>query len=128
VYGLNESDLGETLRKVAQSLDVEVQDDPAPQRNVFIRSDQYSFIQHGIPSVMIDVGADGPADEKALSDWRSTRYHAPSDDADQPVDLATAARYEEVVRALTVQIANDPVRPAWKQASFFRRYAAAGAD
>jgi Zn-dependent M28 family amino/carboxypeptidase len=128
IYGLAESDLGDRVTKIAEDQGLRVQPDPAPLHNVFIRSDQYSFIQHGIPSVMIDVGADGPADEKALSDWRSTRYHAPSDDADQPVDLATAARYEEVVRALTVQIANDPVRPAWKQASFFRRYAAAGAD
>jgi hypothetical protein len=56
VYGLHESDLGDTVRKVAQSLDVEVQDDPAPQRNVFIRSDQYSFIRAGVPSLMMDVG------------------------------------------------------------------------
>jgi hypothetical protein len=73
---------------------------------------------------MIDVGytPDTP-EEKILKDWRTERYHAPSDDTNQPVDLTAAAAYEELIRALTVEIANDPARPAWKPDSFFRRYA-----
>ena len=91
VYGLNESDLGDTLRKVAQSLDVEVQDDPAPQRNVFIRSDQYSFIRAGVPSLMMDVGFKQGSKEEAIEkEWLKNRYHAPSDDLNQPVDLQAA--------------------------------------
>jgi hypothetical protein len=43
------------------------------------------------------------------------------------VNLATAAGYEEVIRALVVEVANDAARPQWKQDSFFRRYAE-GAD
>jgi hypothetical protein len=39
-------------------------------------------------------------------------------------EQAGAAR-EEVIRALTVSVAYDPARPAWKRDSFFRRYAAA---
>jgi hypothetical protein len=35
------------------------------------------------------------------------RYHAPSDDANQPVNLGAAADYEEVIRALTVAVADD---------------------
>jgi len=126
VYGLAESDLGDLVAKVAADRGLRVQPDPAPLHNVFIRSDQYNFIRHGIPSVMIDVGAGDAAEEKALKDWRTERYHAPSDDTHQPVDLATAAGYEEVIRALTVAVANDPARPAWKPESFFRRYAAGG--
>ena len=124
VYGLAESDLGDRVAKVAADQGLRVQADPAPLHNVFIRSDQYNFIRHGIPSVMIDVGASGANEEKILKDWRTERYHAPSDDANQPVDLATAAGYEEVIRALTILVADDPSRPAWKQDSFFRRYAA----
>lgn len=30
-----------------------------------------------------------------VKDWRTLRYHAPSDDTNQPVDLAAAAGYEE---------------------------------
>ena len=93
---------------------------------MFIRSDQYNFVRHGVPAVMIDVGAvPGSAEAATIKAWRTERYHAPSDDANQPVNLATAAGYEEVIRALAIEVANDPKRPQWKQDSFFRRYAAA---
>ena len=124
VYGLSESDLGERATAVATKLGYRVQPDPEPLRNLFIRSDQYSFIKQGIPSLAMKVGFDpGTPEEKVFKDWLTERYHAPSDDARQPVDLAAAAGFEEVMRGLTVQIANDPRRPAWKQDSFFRRFA-----
>jgi Zn-dependent M28 family amino/carboxypeptidase len=126
VYGLGESDLGDRVAQVAADHGLRVQADPAPLHNVFIRSDQYSFVRHGIPSVMIDVAATDAAEQQTVKDWRANRYHAPSDDANQPVDLATAAGYEEIIRALTIMVANDRGRPAWKPDSFFRRYAAAG--
>ena len=56
VYGLNESDLGEDIRAVARAHGVRVQDDQEPERNIFIRSDQYSFIRRGIPALAMKVG------------------------------------------------------------------------
>jgi Zn-dependent M28 family amino/carboxypeptidase len=126
VYGLGESDLGDRVVQVANGLGLRVQPDPAPLRNVFIRSDQYNFVRHGIPSVMIDIGSvPGSPEEKVLKDWRTERYHAPSDDTNQPVNLVAAAGYEELIRALTIEVANDPARPSWRGDSFFRRYASA---
>jgi Zn-dependent M28 family amino/carboxypeptidase len=126
VFGLAESDLGDRVTQVGEHLHVQVQPDPLPLLNVFIRSDQYNFVRHGVPSLMIDVGAvPGSPEADALKAWRTERYHAPSDDANQPVNLATAAGYEEVIRALAIEVANDPERPQWKQDSFFRRYEAA---
>jgi hypothetical protein len=124
VYGLHESDLGDTVRKVAQSLDVEVQDDPAPQRNVFIRSDQYSFIRAGVPSLMMDVGyKKGSKEEEVAKEWLKNRYHAPSDDLNQPVDLQAAGQYNRLILTLAESVANEPTRPQWKPDSFFRRFA-----
>jgi Zn-dependent M28 family amino/carboxypeptidase len=124
VYGLAESDLGDRVRQVGDQLNVQIQPDPQPLLNVFIRSDQYNFVRHGVPSLMIDVGAaPGTPDAAIIKAWRTERYHAPSDDANQPVNLATAAAYEEVIRTLVIEVANDPKRPQWKQDSFFRRYA-----
>jgi Zn-dependent M28 family amino/carboxypeptidase len=124
VFGLSESDLGDRAMQVGDRLNVHMQPDPLPLLNVFIRSDQYNFVRHGIPSVMIDVGGvPGSPEAAALKTWRTERYHAPSDDANQPVDLVTAAGYEEVIRALLIEVANNPKRPEWKQDSFFRRYA-----
>jgi Zn-dependent M28 family amino/carboxypeptidase len=124
VYGLQESDLGEMVTKVANDRGIRIQSDPEPLRNVFIRSDQYSFIRVGIPSLTMKVGFEkGSAEEQMVKDWRTNRYHAPSDDLNQPVDLSAAAAYEEVMRGLMIAVANDPQRPQWKQDSFFRRYA-----
>src|SRR4029077_17263834 len=112
VYGLAESDLGDRVAQAGEELKGGLQPDPLPLLNVFIRSDQYNFVRHGVPSVMIDVGAvPGSPEAAALKAWRTERYHAPSDDANQPVDLATAAGYEELIRALTIEVANDPNRP-----------------
>jgi len=124
VYGLTESDLGDRVTQVGEQLNVQIQPDPLPLLNVFIRSDQYSFVRHGVPALMIDVGAvPGSPEAAVIKTWRTERYHAPSDDANQPVNLATAAGYEEVIRALVIEVANNPKRPQWKQDSFFRRYA-----
>ena len=43
VLGLGESDLGDEVRAVAQEMGIGVQPDPQPQRNRFIRSDQYQL-------------------------------------------------------------------------------------
>jgi Zn-dependent M28 family amino/carboxypeptidase len=125
VYGLAESDLGDRVKQVGDQLNVQIQPDPMPLLNVFIRSDQYNFVRHGIPSLMVDIGAvPGSTEAATLKAWHTERYHAPSDDANQPVNLAAAAGYEEVIRALVIEVANDPKAPQWKQDSFFRRYAA----
>jgi Zn-dependent M28 family amino/carboxypeptidase len=124
VFGLTESDLGDMAREVAEAHGVSVQPDPEPQRNLFIRSDQYNFIRHGIPALAMGVGVTpGSPEEKIFKDWLTQRYHAPSDDLNQPVDLAAAALYEEIIRGLMVSVAQNPQRPQWKPDSFFRRYA-----
>jgi Zn-dependent M28 family amino/carboxypeptidase len=124
VLGLDDSDLGDRTREIAQSMGVKVQPDPEPLRNLFVRSDQYNFIRHGVPAVIMSVApAPGTPEEKTFKDWLTQRYHAPSDDVDQPVDLAAAAKYEEIVRALLINVADDDHRPEWKRDSFFRRYA-----
>ncbi len=51
VQGLAESTLGEDIRAVAEPLGVEVQPDQEPEHNLFIRSDQYSFIKQGVPAL-----------------------------------------------------------------------------
>ena len=123
VLGLAESDLGDDSKEVAQSYGVSVQPDPEHLRNVFVRSDQYNFIRHGIPALAMDVAPTTDAEKQQHKDWLTNRYHAPSDDLSQPVDTAAAGKYEDIVRGLMIKLANDPQHPQWKQDSFFRRYA-----
>ena len=125
IEGIEESDLGTRAAAIAQSMGVKPIADPEPLRNAFIRSDQYSFIKKGVPSVKVDVGFElGTPEQKIFKDWLTNRYHAPSDDVNQPVNLETAAGYEEFTRRLLLDTANSPARPRWKPDSFFRRYAA----
>jgi len=124
IQGIDESDLGTRAAAIAQSMGIKPIADPEPLRNRFIRSDQYSFIKKGVPSVKVDVGFEvGTPEQRIFKDWLTKRYHAPSDDVNQPVDLQTAAGYEEFTRRLLLETANDGARPQWKQDSFFRRYA-----
>jgi Zn-dependent M28 family amino/carboxypeptidase len=126
VLGLEDSDLGTRAREIAQSEGVKVQPDPEPLRNLFVRSDQYNFIRHGVPSLAMAVAPEpGSPEVQLFKDWLTQRYHAPSDDLNQPVDLASAAKYEEIVRRLLVSVANGEHRPEWNTDSFFRRYAEA---
>jgi Zn-dependent M28 family amino/carboxypeptidase len=124
VPGLQESDLGDRAREAAQLFGVRVQPDPEPLRNVFIRSDQYNFIRHGIPALKLDFGYEpGSPEQKIFKDWLTKRYHAPSDDTSQPVDIAAAGLFEDIVRQLLISVANTDAKPQWKPDSFFRRYA-----
>jgi Zn-dependent M28 family amino/carboxypeptidase len=124
VYGLDESGVGDAARQVAEQQGIKVQPDPEPLRNSFIRSDQYSFIRQGIPALAMKVGfVMGSPQAVIAKKWLTDRYHAPSDDLDQPVDLAAAGKFEDIVQALALKVANDPQRPEWKSDSFFRRFA-----
>ena len=124
VQGVDESSLGDDIRAVASTAGVKVQSDKEPQRNLFIRSDQYSFIRQGVPSLAFKFGyVPGSPEEKLHKNWLRDRYHAPSDDLNQPVDKPAAARFNEIILSLTERVANADQRPQWKANSFFRRFA-----
>jgi len=124
VYGLDESNLGDDVRETAKAMGIRIQGDPEPLRNVFIRSDQYSFIRQGIPALAMKVGYEkGSPEEGIAKRWLTERYHAPSDDLQQPVDKQAAGKFDQFVAKLLERIADQEQRPAWKESSFFKRYA-----
>jgi hypothetical protein len=124
MFGGDESDLGDDAAAVANNLGVLPRPDPVPERNVFIRSDQYSFIRRGIPSLMVMVGFDkGSAEEQIVMKWLTERYHAPSDDVNQPVNKQAAGEFDTLVAKLLERVANRETRPRWKDTSFFKRFA-----
>jgi Zn-dependent M28 family amino/carboxypeptidase len=124
IYGMDESDLGAEAAAVAESMGVKPQRDPEPFRNVFTRSDQYSFIRRGVPALAFKVGFDkGSPAEKVQKQWLTERYHAPSDDVAQPVDKQAAGRFDALMAKVLERIANRDARPRWKNSSFFKRFA-----
>ena len=124
VQGLNESTLGKDITEVAQAAGVQVQADKEPNRNRFIRSDQYSFIKKGVPALAFKFGyIPGGPEEKLFREWYSNRYHGVTDDLDQPVDAAAAAQFNGILKNLAVRVANAEHAPTWQPNSFFRRFA-----
>jgi Zn-dependent M28 family amino/carboxypeptidase len=124
VQGLNESTLGEDIRAVCAEAEVQVQADKQPDHNRFIRSDQYSFIRKGVPSLAFKFGwVPGTPEEKQFNDWYKERYHGPADDVNQPVDQAAAAQFNAILGKLAMRVADETERPRWKAESFFRRFA-----
>jgi hypothetical protein len=122
VFGLEESDLAEDARIVAGELGIDVQKDPQPQRNRFIRSDQYSFIRAGIPALALKVGyVEGSPQAEIDRQWSAERYHAVSDSADQPVDLSAIGHYEAFMKRLSIRVANRDHVPRWYEGSVFGR-------
>jgi Zn-dependent M28 family amino/carboxypeptidase len=122
--GAEESSLGDSAAAVGQTLGLPLVPDPFPDRNSFVRSDQYSFIREGVPSLAFKFGFAKDSPEAELErTWRSTRYHAPSDDLSQPVERLDAIRLHDFVAELGLRVANAPQRPTWKSESFFRRFA-----
>jgi hypothetical protein len=126
VQGLEESDLADDLRRVAGAVGVKVLSDPEPERNAFVRSDQYSFIKRGVPALSLKVGFEKDSPEhRAVRAWRRDRYHAPSDDLNQPIDRDAAAAFNRLYLRVVEEVANRSTRPQWNPDSFFRRFVTA---
>ncbi|HMF75598.1 MAG TPA: M20/M25/M40 family metallo-hydrolase [Bryobacteraceae bacterium] len=124
VYGADESTLGDDIKSAAAPMDIRLIPDSQPDRNIFIRSDQYNFIRAGVPAIMPAFGAPpNSPEEKLHAAWLKNRYHAPSDDTKQPVDFAAVAKFDKLMVMVVQRVANAPTRPEWKVNSYFRKFA-----
>jgi hypothetical protein len=123
-YGIDESELGDWFRAIADSSGIRIQPDPEPEQTIFVRSDQYNLVRAGVPSLFVMFGDTGDSTvDRRFHDWRRHRYHAPSDDLRQPVDLAAALAFNRLLFRTCLTLADRNERPRWKAESFFRRYA-----
>jgi len=120
--GQDESSLGGDARTVAAARGLEMVPDPLPDRNVFIRTDQFSFVREGVPALVFKFGfAKGTPQFAIEHDWRANRYHSPSDDLDQPVMKEEAVKLDGFVAALAAHVANADDRPQFLPGSIFRK-------
>jgi hypothetical protein len=122
MLAVDESTLGDRARRVAASMDIKIQPDPEPERNLLRRSDHYSFMQIGVPATGFIFGyVPGTADEAAYREWYAKRYHTPLDDLNQPWVPAAAARFNDFFNRLVETLANARDRPRWRPGSSFAR-------
>jgi Zn-dependent M28 family amino/carboxypeptidase len=122
-FGAEHSTLQELIEPAVAAEDLALTPDPVPEEVLFIRSDQYSFVRQGIPSVFLvpgftskDPDIDGSA---AFQDHLATHYHRPSDDSSRPVDWESALRFARANVRIGAAIAEADERPAWNEGDFF---------
>ena len=109
---LDRSSLGEAARQAGAAMGIEIRADAEPDRQLVQRSDQWNFLQAGIPAIAFVFGYDaGSRDEAVYRQWYARRYHSPSDDLDQPWDPSAAARFNAFFARLLETVAEAPARP-----------------
>jgi hypothetical protein len=123
ILGLEHTTLAPLARAAAERNGFTIQDDPVPEEVRFIRSDQFSFVQKGIPAITYKGGfmsADPAIDgEKLTRDWLRNTYHSVADQSDQKLDYASGARWANTNLDLAVTIANAKEKPRWNEGDFF---------
>ncbi|HKV04697.1 MAG TPA: M28 family peptidase [Candidatus Acidoferrales bacterium] len=121
--GAEHSKLDLPVHEAAARLNLEISPDPHPEQVLFIRSDQYSFVKQGIPSLFLSAGQKSSdpkiKPEEIRRAWLATRYHKPQDDMNQPFDFESGSRFARYSFLVGYQIAQQNLRPAWNTGDFF---------
>lgn len=121
--GSEHSSLDLNVRAAARQVGYTLVPDPQPEEVFFIRSDQYSFVKRGVPSLFVmdgpDASAAGVNGLEVREKWIETRYHTPLDNMDQPLDYESGAKGVRFEFLIGFEIAQRENRPAWNPHDFF---------
>jgi len=126
-FGAERSSLGPIATRAAARLGVSISPDPLPEQNLFVRSDHYSFVRQGIPSVFLMTGFSSPDprwDEgEGFTGFLSTHYHRQSDEVDSDEELVIlyeqGAKFANINFMIAREIANNDEAPTWNEGDFF---------
>jgi Zn-dependent M28 family amino/carboxypeptidase len=122
-YGAQHSTLAAPVAKAAEHLGIAIATDPIPEQVLFIRSDHFSFVRQGVPSLFIKSGfktGDPARDGAAINaGYRRDVYHKPNDDMSQAFDFDAGAAHARLNFLTGWQVAQETARPAWNQGDFF---------
>ena len=122
-YGAEHSNLGAMLADVAQTMQINVIPDPMPDEKVFYRSDHYSFVERGVPALML-LGAPAGDKEiwiKRIKDWEKKDYHQPGDTIQPGWAWEGAETVAEVMGILGWRISETEKMPEWLPTSRFAK-------
>lgn len=121
--GGEHSTLGEHARRAAAAEELELSPDPFPEEVRFVRSDQFAFVERGIPAIHMKSGtksADPAIDGDAVTrEWLRRVYHSAADDMNQTLNFAAGARFATMNLRMIRAIADAPAKPKWYPGDFF---------
>ncbi|MEI9850451.1 MAG: M20/M25/M40 family metallo-hydrolase [Sphingomonas sp.] len=78
------------------------------------RSDHYSFVRAGVPSVFLVTGFENGGKE-AFEKFLATTYHQVGDDIGQPFDWQAGAKFARINYLIAREIADGDEPPRWYQ-------------
>lgn len=114
-YGAEHSSLGAMLEDVAKVMEIKVVPDPVPDEQVFYRSDHYSFVERGVPALMLMGAPEGDIQVamKRMKEWEKTDYHQPGDVIQPNWAWQGAETVAEVMGILGWRISEMEKMPEW---------------
>lgn len=123
VLGIDHSSLEQVVQSAAKRIGYALTPDPMPEENFFIRADQYSFVQQGVPAIAIFDGIQSTDPKidglKVQKEWMVTNYHTPLDNMDQVLDYASGAKAAGVNFLVGYYVAQQAATPTWNNGDFF---------
>ncbi|MEJ7849102.1 MAG: M28 family peptidase [Pyrinomonadaceae bacterium] len=122
-FGAEHSSLDPLLNDLASAIGINVIPDPSPEEKVFYRSDHYSFVERGVPALMI-LGAPAGDKEiwmKRIKEWEKTDYHQPGDVIQPGWAWEGAETVAEAMGILGLRISETEAMPAWLPTSRFAK-------
>jgi hypothetical protein len=121
--GAEHSTIMEHVKFAANHLGLDVEKDPEPAENRFVRSDQYSFVMNGIPALHIKYGnkTDIPGFDmvRFVKEWRAKYYHQAADGMDGIFNFTAAKTYVQLNFLISYSIAQTTARPQWNKGDLF---------
>jgi hypothetical protein len=126
--GAEHSTLQASVAAACAALDFKVSPDPEPEQVYFIRSDQFSFVKRGVPSIFPGAGllddAGGRANNARIdAAMHAKRYHQPADQWDPARNYEFAAKEVRVDFLIGLAVANERERPRWNDGDPFAAFA-----
>jgi hypothetical protein len=122
-FGAEHSTMEAAVKEAAHRLGIDVSPDPFPEQAMLIRSDNFSFIQQGVPALSLTAGfqKDGSASAgQALWEaWMHERYHQPGDDMSQAMDFGAGEQFAKLNFLISYLLAQDDKAPSWNPGDFF---------
>jgi len=124
-FGSEHSSLGEIASRAAARMNIEVSPDPIPEQSIFVRSDHYSFVRQGVPSLFLMTGFSSPDprwDEgEGFMGFLSTHYHRQTDQLDGNLEVLfdQGAKFANINYLIAREIADNDERPTWNEGDFF---------
>lgn len=121
--GAEHSSLMNQVQAAARYMKLEVEKDPEPSENRFVRSDQYSFVVQGIPALHIKYGnkTDIPGFDLGafVKEWRAKYYHQAADGMDGIFLWSAAKTYVQLNFLISYSVAQAATKPGWNKGDLF---------